>query len=71
MGKQSHWGPEDDTLYGNCEAAVEKTIRFQDRTSTLFETFISPMAVGGDSPEEIARMVALCIERGPDGHMDQ
>jgi len=38
--------------------------RFQTRTSTVFEGFISPIAVGGDSPEEIARAVALQTERG-------
>ena len=39
-------------------------VRFQTRTSTLFESFISPIAVGGDDPEEIARTVALRVERG-------
>ena len=38
--------------------------RFQNRTSTVFESFISPIAVGGDMPEEIARAVALRTERG-------
>jgi hypothetical protein len=42
---------------------VESTIRFQNRTSTVFEGFISPSAVGGDTPEEIARAVALRTER--------
>ena len=64
MGSQSHWGSEDQALHGNYEAAVEKTIRFQTRTSTIFERFISPIAVGGDTPEEIARSVALRVERG-------
>jgi hypothetical protein len=64
MGADSHWGSEDDALHGNYEAAVEKTIQFTSRTSTLFETFISPIAVGGNSPEEIARTVALRTERG-------
>jgi hypothetical protein len=64
MGSQSHWGSEDDTLHGNYEVAVEKTIQFTTRTSTLFETFIAPIAVAGDSPEEVARAVALRVERG-------
>ena len=37
---------------------------FQNRTSTLFEGFISPIPVGGDRPEEVARTVALRTERG-------
>jgi hypothetical protein len=64
MGSQSHWGSEDQTLHGNYEVAVEKTIRFQTRTSTLFENFIRPIAVGGDTPEEVARAVALRTEHG-------
>ena len=43
---------------------VESTIRFQNRPSTEFESFVSPIAVGGDTPEEIARTVALRVERG-------
>jgi hypothetical protein len=64
MGSQSNWGSEDDALHGNYDVAVEKTIRFQTRTSTLFENFIRPTAVGGDSPEEVARAVALRREHG-------
>jgi hypothetical protein len=64
MGSESHWGSEDQKLHSADEVAVENTIRFQNRTSTLFEGFISPIAVGGDSPEEIARTVALRTERG-------
>ena len=64
MGSQSHWGSEDPKRHSAYEVAVEKTIRFQTRTSTLFESFISPIAVGGDTPEEIARAVALRTERG-------
>ena len=64
MGKESHWGSEDQTRHSAYEVALEKTIRFQNRTSTVFEIFISPIAVGGDTPEEIARAVALRVERG-------
>lgn len=64
MGTGSHWGPDDDVLHGNYEAAVEKTIQFTTRTSTLFESFISSIAVAGDTPEEIARTVALRTENG-------
>ena len=64
MGSQSHWWSEEQTRHSACEVAVESAIRFQTRTSTLFESFISPIAVGGDSPEEIARAVALRVERG-------
>jgi hypothetical protein len=64
MGSQSHWGSEDQTRHSAYEVAVESTIRFQNRTSTIFESFISPIAVGGDTPEEIARAVALRTERG-------
>ena len=77
MGAESHWGSEDQTRHSAYEVAVEKTIHFQDRTSTLFEGFISPLAVGGDTPEEIARAVALRTERGTStsartpGFMDQ
>jgi hypothetical protein len=55
MGSESHWGSEDPKRHRAYEVAVEKTIRFQNRTSTLFESFISPIAVRGDTPEEIAR----------------
>src|SRR6185436_19830520 len=64
-------------LHSAYEVAVEGTIRFQTRTSTLFEGFISPLAVGGDTPEEIARAVAFRTERGTStsartpGFMDQ
>ena len=64
MGSQSHWGAEDQTRHSAYEVAVESTIRFHNRTSRVFESFISPIAVGGDSPEEIARAVALQTERG-------
>jgi hypothetical protein len=64
MGSQSHWGSENEQLHGNYEAAVEKTIRFQTRSSTLFEAFIDPLAVGGDTPEDVARTVALRVEHG-------
>jgi hypothetical protein len=64
MGSQSHWGSEDQTRHSAYEVAVENTIRFQSRTSAVFEGFISPIAVGGDTPEEIARAVALRVERG-------
>ena len=36
------------SLHSAYEVAVENTIRFQNRTSTVFEGFISPIAVGGD-----------------------
>jgi hypothetical protein len=45
-------------------APSTEAIRFQNRTSTVFESFISPIAVSGDTPEEIARAVALRVERG-------
>jgi hypothetical protein len=64
MGSQSHWWSEDQTRDSAYEVAVESTIRFQTRTSALFESFISPIAVGGDTPEEVARTVALRTERG-------
>jgi hypothetical protein len=64
MGSQSHWGSEDPKRHSAYEMAVEGTIRFHNRTSTVFESFISPIAVGGDTAEEIARAVALRTERG-------
>jgi hypothetical protein len=64
MCSQSHWGSEDQSRHSAYEVAVESTIRFQNRTSTVFESFISPIAVGGDSSEEIARTVALRVEKG-------
>jgi hypothetical protein len=64
MGSQSHWGPEDDALHGNYEAAIEKTMQFTTRRSTLLDVFIKPIDVGGDTPETIARTVALRVERG-------
>jgi Zinc dependent phospholipase C len=64
MGSQSHWGSEDQTRHSAYEVAVEGTIRFQNRTSMVFEGFISPTPVDGDTPKEIARAVALRVERG-------
>jgi hypothetical protein len=64
MGSESHWGSEDQTRHSAYEVAVEGTIRFQNRTSTVFEGFISPISVGGNTPDEIARAVALRVERG-------
>lgn len=64
MGSQSHWGSEDPALHGAYEAAVETTIRFQTRSSTVFEAFIKLATVGGNTPEEIARAVALRTEKG-------
>ena len=64
MGSQSHWGSEDPKRHSAYEVALESTIRFQNRTSTVFESLISPIAVGGDTAEEIARAVALRTERG-------
>ena len=39
MGSQSHWGSEDQTRRSAYEMAVESTIRFQTRSSTVFESF--------------------------------
>jgi hypothetical protein len=64
MGRESHWGSEDQKLHSAYEVAVESTIRFKTRTSTVFEGFISPLAVGGATPEEVARAVAMRVERG-------
>ena len=57
MGADSHWGSKDDALHGNYEAAVEKTIQFTSRTSTLFETFISPIVVGAGGLERAQGLV--------------
>src|SRR4030095_11873408 len=53
MGSQSHWGSEDQTRHSAYEVAVESTIRFQSRTSTIFESFISPIAVVATHPRRL------------------
>lgn len=67
MGAQSHWGTEDKKVHGDYEIAVEKTIDFGDRSSSLLDGYIHPVQVSGNTPEEIARAAASFTERGSDG----
>lgn len=38
MGAESHWGRENTSLHSNYEKVVDKTIKFQDRSSSSRKT---------------------------------
>jgi len=60
MGEESHWGKEDlPGVHTPYESAVE--IDFETRTSSLLDSFIHKIPVGGDTPEEIARSTWDCV----------
>ena len=65
MGAESHWGSEDQTRHSAYEVAVEKTVDFQDRTSTLFEGFISPLAVVGTRLRRLREPSPYALREAP------
>lgn len=66
MGKQSHWGSEDEPvkIHSRYEVAVEKTIDLTKRKSSLLESYIKKREVDGNTAEEVALAVAKFIEKG-------
>jgi hypothetical protein len=64
IGRESHWGPEDQTLHAAYESAVDRRVDFMTHGSSLLDSFLAPVTVEGDTPEEIAEAVALFVERG-------
>jgi hypothetical protein len=64
MGKQSHWGAEDQTIHKAYENVLNRTIDFRARTTSLLETFLKPVPVEGDTLEEIVEGVAQFTENG-------
>lgn len=64
MGAESHWGSEDKDIHSKYEAAVERSIDFTTRKSSLLDSFVKEIAVGGDTPEGVALAVARHTERG-------
>jgi hypothetical protein len=66
MGTKSHWGPEDQTLHAAYESAVDRRVDFMTHGSSLLDSFLTPVTVEGDTPEEIAEAVALFVEQGGD-----
>jgi hypothetical protein len=64
MGAQSHWGSESKEVHSKYEAAVERSIDFTTRTSSLLDPFVKEIAVGADTPEGVALAVARHTERG-------
>jgi Zinc dependent phospholipase C len=64
MGAGSHWGAEDQKLHAAYENAVDRTIDFRTRTSSLLDGYLATVTVGGDKPEDIAEAVARFDEDG-------
>jgi hypothetical protein len=64
MGKESHWGAEDQAFHRAYEAEVEKTIKFKTRSSDLLDPYIESKRVDGSEPGEIAQAVAWLTESG-------
>jgi hypothetical protein len=67
MGKQSHWGSEDQSVHHRYEEVVDKTIDFKARNSTLLSTFIRSRSVSGNTAKDIALSVAKFTETGGNG----
>jgi hypothetical protein len=61
MGKESHWGAEDQAFHRAYEAEVEKT-KFKTRSSELLDPYVESKRVDGDEPGEIAQAVAWFTE---------
>lgn len=66
MGAQSHWGAEDQKLHAAYENAIDRTVDYKTRTSTMLDKYLSPTPVEGTTPESIAEAVARFAETG--GH---
>ncbi len=64
MGVGSHWGAEDQRIHAAYENAVDRTVDFRTRRSSLLDTYIKTVAVSGRTPEAIAEAVALFDEQG-------
>ena len=69
MGAESHWGAEDQTIHKAYENAVDRRVDFHSRGSSLLDPFLAPVAVDGNTPEEIAEAIARFVEQG--GGTDQ
>jgi Zinc dependent phospholipase C len=64
MGKQSHWGSEDQSIHHRYEEVIDKTIVAKTKTSTLLSSFVKRKSVSGNTPSEIALSVARFTETG-------
>jgi len=64
MGEGSHWGAEGQKIHAAYENAVDGTVDFRTRTSSLLDSYMKAVRVPGDTPEEIAEAVALFSEKG-------
>jgi hypothetical protein len=64
MGVGSHWGAEDQKIHAAYENAVDATVDYTTRSSTLLDVYLKPVDVPGMTPEEIANAVALYTEQG-------
>jgi hypothetical protein len=64
MGAESHWGAEDQALHAAYENAVDATVDFRSRRSSLLDGFVKREAVTGDTPEAMAEAVAAFTETG-------
>ena len=65
MGKESHFGKEDDDVHKKYETAVNNTVDFKTRTSSLIDSFTTPVTVDGSTA--IAVSVAKFTETGTSG----
>ena len=64
MGKESHHGREDDDVHKKYETAVNGTVDFKTRSSSLLDMFIQPATVSGTTAGAIAVSVARFTENG-------
>ena len=67
MGVESHWGSENKTVHSNYEKVVDKTIKFQTRSSSLLDPFIHMVSLPGTTARAVALSVALFAENGGAG----
>ena len=64
MGVGSHWGAEDQKIHAAYENAVDATIDYKTRSSSLLDGYLKSVNVHGLTPEAIAEAVALHTEQG-------
>jgi hypothetical protein len=64
MGKQSHWGEEDQEIHHRYEEVSDKRLDVSRRKSMMFQSYILEQNVPGDTAEEIAVAIARFTETG-------
>ena len=66
MGKQSHWGSEDQKIHHTYEVAADRRIDNQERTSLLYESYVHKKSVPGSDARAVTTSVARFTETGGD-----